>query len=100
MKPLVEVVSAVKRYPGVTALDGVSLTIYPGEVVAVIGENGAGKSTLMKIMSGLVRPDEGEVFVDGAKVVIESVGKATELGISLIHQELNTLDNIDVAGNV
>jgi len=57
MDPLVEVRGAVKRYPGVTALGGVSLKVYEGEVVALIGENGAGKSTLMKILGGLVRPD-------------------------------------------
>ncbi|MFI5386643.1 MAG: sugar ABC transporter ATP-binding protein [Fimbriimonadales bacterium] len=100
MDPLVEVRGAVKRYPGVTALCGVSLRVFGGEVVALIGENGAGKSTLMKVLGGLVRPDEGEIFVQGKAVTIGSVSKATELGIALIHQELNTLDNLDVAGNV
>jgi len=100
MNPLVEVRGAVKRYPGVTALGGVSLQIRSGEVVAIIGENGAGKSTLMKILGGLVLPDEGEILVDGKPTIIDSVNKATALGIALIHQELNTLDNIDVAGNV
>lgn len=98
--PLISVVGVVKRYPGVTALAGVSLEIHGGEVVAVIGENGAGKSTMMKILGGLVHPDEGQVLVDGEPVAIDSVAKATSLGISLIHQELNTLDNIDVAGNI
>lgn len=100
INPLVDVRGAVKRYPGVTALGGVTLQVFAGEVVAVIGENGAGKSTLMKILGGLVRPDEGEIFIDGSPVSIDSVAKATNLGISLIHQELNTLDNIDVAGNI
>ncbi len=97
---LVEVRGAVKRYPGVTALGGVSLKIYEGEVVALIGENGAGKSTLMKILGGLVIPDEGEILMDGAAVKLSSVSQAISHGIGLIHQELNTLDNIDVAGNV
>lgn len=100
MEPIVEVRGAVKRYPGVTALGGVSLKIFGGEVVALIGENGAGKSTLMKVLGGLVRPDEGEILVDGKTVQIHNVNAATSLGIALIHQELNTLDNIDVAGNV
>jgi len=100
MNPLVDVRGAVKRYPGVTALGGVSINLFAGEVVALIGENGAGKSTLMKILGGLVHPDEGEILIDGAPVTIESVSKANNLGIALIHQELNTLDNIDVAGNV
>ena len=100
MDPLVEVRGAVKRYPGVTALGGVSLKVYEGEVVALIGENGAGKSTLMKILGGLVRPDEGEILIDDRQVTIDSVSRATELGIALIHQELNTLDNLDVAGNI
>ncbi len=100
MNPIVEVRGAVKRYPGVTALGGVSLKVFGGEVVALIGENGAGKSTLMKILGGLVHPDQGEILIDGKPVQISSVSVATSLGISLIHQELNTLDNIDVAGNV
>ena len=100
MNPVIEVRGAVKRYPGVTALGGVSLKIFPGEVVALIGENGAGKSTLMKTLGGLVQPDEGEILVDGKPTAISSVSIASQLGIALIHQELNTLDNIDVAGNV
>ncbi|HTQ12142.1 MAG TPA: sugar ABC transporter ATP-binding protein [Fimbriimonadaceae bacterium] len=98
--PLVEVRGAVKRYPGVTALGGVSMRVFAGEVVALIGENGAGKSTLMKILGGLVRADEGEILIDGKPVAIGSVSRSVELGIGLIHQELNTLDNLDVAGNI
>jgi ribose transport system ATP-binding protein len=100
MNPLVEIRDAVKRYPGVTALGGVSLKLSAGEVVAIIGENGAGKSTLMKILSGLVHPDEGEIRIDGELATIDSVTKASSYGISLIHQELNVLDNLDVAGNI
>lgn len=97
---MLSVSGAVKRFPGVTALDGVSITINPGEIVAVIGENGAGKSTLMKILGGIVRPDEGEIRIDGRDVEIDSVSRSVELGIALIHQELSTLDNLDVAANV
>jgi ribose transport system ATP-binding protein len=97
---MLSVRNVVKRYPGVVALGGVSLDVSPGEVVALIGENGAGKSTLMKILGGVVRPDEGEILMDGRPVVIDSVRKSEALGIGFIHQELSTLDNLDVAGNV
>jgi len=100
MNPLVDVRGAVKRYPGVTALGGVSVQIHRGEVIALIGENGAGKSTLMKILGGLIRPNDGEILIDGQLTQIDSVAKATGLGIALIHQELNILDNLDVAGNI
>lgn len=76
------------------------MTVYPGEVLSLIGENGAGKSTLMKVLGGIVRPDQGEIYCDGNLVTIDSVGKSVSLGIGLIHQELNPLDNLDVAGNV
>jgi len=90
----------VKRYPGVVALDDVSFSLAPGEIVGLIGENGAGKSTLIKVLAGLIHADEGEVAIDGAVVHINSPRDATALGIGIIHQELNNLDNIDIAGNV
>ena len=77
-----------------------SLDVRAGEVVALLGENGAGKSTLMKIVGGIEQPDAGEVLIDGAPVVVRGVTGATALGIAFIHQELNLLDNLDVAGNV
>jgi ribose transport system ATP-binding protein len=89
-----------KRFPGVVALDGVDLEVYPGEVVALIGENGAGKSTLMKILGGVHQPDEGQILVEGQSVVIRSVADAIRLRVGFIHQELNVLDNLDVASNV
>jgi ribose transport system ATP-binding protein len=89
-----------KRFPGVQALRGVSLDVRAGEVVALLGENGAGKSTLMKIVGGIEQPDAGEVLIDGAPVVMRGVSGARALGIAFIHQELNLLDNLDVAGNV
>jgi len=97
---LLEVKNVSKRFPGVQALANVDLTVRQGEVVAVIGENGAGKSTLMKILAGVQLPDEGEIRVDGQPVAIDDVRKATELGIALIHQELNLADNLDVGANV
>ena len=89
-----------KRFPGVMALSGVDLEVGPGEVVALIGENGAGKSTLMKILGGVHQPDEGEILVEGNPVTIRSVSDALALRVGFIHQELNVLDNLDVAGNV
>ena len=89
-----------KRFPGVVALDNVSLEIGRGEVVALCGENGAGKSTLMKILGGVYQPDVGELVVDGTPVTINNVTDSMKLGVAFIHQELNVLDNLDVAANV
>jgi ribose transport system ATP-binding protein len=89
-----------KRFGGVRALKGVDFEVKAGEVVALAGENGAGKSTLMKILGGVYQPDVGEILIDGEPVTIHSVSDATRYGISFIHQELNVLDNLDVAANV
>ena len=98
--PILQLREIHKRFPGVHALRGVNLDVHPGEVVAMLGENGAGKSTLMKIVGGIERPDSGEIRVAGELVVMRDVHTATALGIAFIHQELNVLDNLDVAGNV
>jgi ribose transport system ATP-binding protein len=98
--PLLAVRGLTKRFPGVRALTDVSMTLGRSEVVAVIGENGAGKSTLMKILAGVQKQDEGDILVDGRNVEIGSVQAALELGIALIHQELNLADNLDVASNI
>jgi ribose transport system ATP-binding protein len=98
--PVLQLRNIEKRFLGVHALKGVSLDVHPGEVVALLGENGAGKSTLMKIAGGIEQPDSGAVLIDGAAVVVRDVHTATSLGIAFIHQELNLLDNLDVAGNV
>ena len=89
-----------KRFPGVVALNNVSLEARPGEVVALVGENGAGKSTLMKILGGIHQPDAGEIRINGEAVTIHSVNDSMRLGVGFIHQELNTLPNLDVAANV
>ena len=89
-----------KRFPGVVALDDVTLTVGKGEVVALIGENGAGKSTLMKILGGVHQPDSGQIVIDGRPVTIPSVAEAVAAGIGFVHQELNVLDNLDVAANL
>jgi len=98
--PLIQAAGLSKHFPGVVALQDVELSVTKGEAVAVIGENGAGKSTLMKILSGIYQPDSGEIRFNGEPVALTSVNVAQALGISLIHQELNLADNLDVAGNV
>jgi ribose transport system ATP-binding protein len=97
---ILRVEQLTKRFPGVTALDRVGLTLRHGEVLAVVGENGAGKSTLMKILAGVQRPDAGTIELDGRRVEIPTVHKALELGIVLIHQELNLAENLDVGANI
>src|SRR6184192_2565556 len=89
-----------KQFPGVVALDDVSLRLRSGEIQALVGENGAGKSTLMKILGGVYQPDAGSVTIDGREVAIHSVSDAIELGIGFIHQELNVFDNLNIAENV
>ena len=97
---LLELKGISKRFPGVVALDSVDLEVCAGEVVGLIGENGAGKSTLMKILGGVHQADAGTIQFDGKPVTIRSVADAIALGIGFIHQELNVLDNLDVAGNI
>jgi ribose transport system ATP-binding protein len=98
--PLLEMRGITKRFPGVVALQDVSLHLRRGEVLALAGENGAGKSTLMKVLGGAYLPDAGEVVVDGAPVRLASVRDARRAGIALIHQELMLAPNLDVAGNI
>jgi ribose transport system ATP-binding protein len=100
LEPLLRASGLTKRFPGVVALDDVSLSVGKGELVAVIGENGAGKSTLMKILAGIYAPDAGEIEFDGRKGSFGGVMQAQSAGIALIHQELNLADNLDVAGNI
>ena len=98
--PLLQMRGIEKRFGGVHALKSVDFQVSAGEVVALAGENGAGKSTLMKILGGVHQPDAGEIRINGELVTIHAVADATEHGISFIHQELNVLDNLDVAANV
>ena len=98
--PILEMEGVSKRFPGVVALDKVSLNIGSAEIMALIGENGAGKSTLMKILGGVTSRDAGTVKIDGQPVEISSPREASALGIEFIHQELSVLDNLDVAANI
>jgi ribose transport system ATP-binding protein len=98
--PVLEVRDVTKSFPGVRALKGVSLTIRPGEVHALVGENGAGKSTLMKILAGAYRPDGGQVILDGKPVHFHTPHEARSAGIGIIYQELTVAANLTVAENV
>ena len=89
-----------KSYPGVVALDGFSMSVGAGEVIGLVGENGAGKSTLMKILGGVIAPDEGTINVDGNVRPSLTVADSMRAGIALVHQELNLFDNLDVAANI
>jgi ribose transport system ATP-binding protein len=97
---LVEMENVSKEFPGVRALDGCRFDLYRGEVHALVGENGAGKSTLMKILAGVYTPDSGEIRFKGQPVQIASPHEAQDLGISIIHQELNLMPHLTVAQNI
>lgn len=90
----------VKRFPGVVAVDGVDLTVEPGEIHALLGENGAGKSSLMNVLAGLYRPDAGEVRVHGRAADIRSPRDATRLGIGMVHQHFMLVPTLSVAENI
>lgn len=98
--PLLTVRNLSKRFPGVQALDGVSLDVYPGEVHVLMGENGAGKSTLMKILAGVYRADSGEITLDDSPISPQTPLEAMAHGITLINQELGVATNLTVAENV
>src|SRR6476646_7279576 len=89
-----------KKYPSVVANDGVSLTVQPGEIHAVLGENGAGKSTLMKIIYGAVKPDAGKVLWNGREVHIANPAAARQLGIAMVFQHFSLFDTLTVAENI
>jgi D-xylose transport system ATP-binding protein len=98
--PLVEMRDIRVAFGGVHAVDGVSVNLFPGEVVALVGGNGAGKSTLIKTLSGAHPADSGAIFIDGSPVTIHSPIDAKRLGIETIYQTLALADNIDAPGNV
>src|SRR5690606_24852679 len=89
-----------KSFPGVQALENVSLHVGAGEILGLIGQNGAGKSTLMKILSGVYMPDSGEILLGGEPIQIHNPHHAQELGISIIYQELNLMPNLSVMENI
>ena len=98
--PLVEMKDISIAFGGIKAVDSVSVDLYPGEVVGLLGHNGAGKSTLIKVLSGAYQKDEGEIFIDGNKVEIENPRDARSNNIETIYQTLALADNLDAASNL
>lgn len=99
-RAVLEVRGLTKAYPGVRALGGVDLELRRGEVRALLGKNGAGKSTLVRILSGVVTPDSGEIFVDGELADLSTPSRASGLGIQTVHQELSLVPEMSVAENI
>ena len=98
--PLLSMRGISKAFPGVQALTGVDFDLNQGEIHAVVGENGAGKSTLIKVLTGVERPDAGEMTFAGKHYEVHSPQHAQQLGISTVYQEVNLCPNLTVAENV
>ncbi len=98
--PMYEVRNVSKRFGGVLALDGLDFQLGSGEVVGLLGDNGAGKSTLIKMMSGIVQPDTGAVFVDGAAVAVRSRRDSQKIGIETIYQDTALVDSMSIVRNI
>ncbi len=99
-KPLLAAVGLTKRFGGVTALRGVDLSLFPGEVHALLGANGAGKSTLVKILAGVEQPDAGEVRIAGGSTYFATPHAALAAGLATVHQELSLFPSLSVAENI
>src|ERR1700740_3342213 len=99
-EPILQARGLVKRYGRVTALDHADFDLYPGEILAVIGDNGAGKSTLIKALSGALQPDEGEIRLAGERVHFRSPGDARRAGIETVYQDLAVAPSLDIAANI
>ena len=98
--PLVELKDISISFGGIKAVDGVSVHLYPGEVVGLLGHNGAGKSTLIKCLSGAYKADSGEVYINGKKVIINNPRDARDQNIETIYQTLALADNLDASSNL
>ncbi len=98
--PVLSVRGITKRFGGLTAVRDVSLEVFPGEVMALLGDNGAGKSTLIKCISGVHTPDEGEIFLNGERVHFPRPIDARRQGIETIYQDLALANNLDVSANI
>ena len=97
---ILEMKNITKTFPGVKALDNVSLSVKPGSIHALVGENGAGKSTLMKVLNGVYHADSGEIFLDGEKVTIKDTTDAENKGIGLVFQECNLINSLTISENM
>lgn len=100
MEPMLSVRNLVKRFGGLTAVNHVSLDVYPGEVVGLVGDNAAGKSTLIKCISGVYQADEGEIFFQGQRVRFARPIDARTAGIETIYQDLALAPNLGVSANI
>lgn len=100
MEKILELKDITKEFPGVLALSRITLDIYKGETLGIIGENGAGKSTLMKILAGVYRLDRGEIIYEGQKISINSPLHSQQLGLSIIFQEFNLVNSLSIAENI
>src|SRR5437867_4867273 len=98
--PILEARGLVKKYGQVVALNGADFELYPGEILAIIGDNGAGKSTLIKALSGALQPDEGEISLDGEHVHFRSPLDARRAGIETVYQDLAVAPALDIASNI
>ena len=99
-KPLVELRNMSISFGGVRAVDDVSVDLYPGEVVGLLGHNGAGKSTLIKMLSGAYAPDAGEIYIDGERATITNPREARSYNVETIYQTLALADNLDASANL
>jgi simple sugar transport system ATP-binding protein len=99
-QPVLEARQIVKRFGRVQALRGANLTVFPGEVVALVGDNGAGKSTLVKTMVGVHPPDDGEILFEGKPVTVNTPHEARDLGIETVYQDLALAAEVDPAANM
>ncbi|EKT61411.1 ribose ABC transporter ATP-binding protein RbsA [Providencia sneebia] len=100
MQPLLELIGIDKSFPGVKALSGAALNVYPGKVMALVGENGAGKSTMMKVLTGIYNKDAGAIRYLGNEVSFQGPKYSQEAGIGIIHQELNLIPELTIAENI
>lgn len=100
MEKVLEMKNITKRFPGVLALDSVELDLHKGEILALLGENGAGKSTLMKILSGAIQYDTGEILLEGKPLVGNTPGDIINQGIAVMYQEINCLEELSIAENI
>jgi len=97
---ILELKGISKNFGAVKALQNVDFELYRNEILALVGDNGAGKSTLIKIITGVLKPDNGEIFFEGTRVQIDNVHDARDLGIETVFQDLVLAENIDIAGNI
>ena len=100
MEPMLRAVELTKRFGGLVAVDKVSVDIFPGEVVGLVGDNGAGKSTFIKMISGVYQPDGGEIYFEGTNVTFSGPRDARDLGVETIYQDLALAENLDVGSNI